>query len=409
MNLKKQYYSMDRDQFDDYLTSLKNDPETVRFFATRPDNTFFHTDNESVRLLLELHRQQMQFDQLVASLSSRKKDFISESLIIDEIKTTNATENIYSTRKDIFGLMNQVSSIKDRKIRSILQAYQSMNTADSQIRDLQSIRKLYDQMMDGAFESRADRPDGTIFRKDSVAISNGMKTVHKGFYPEAEIIRGMEEFLAVYQNPKMDIYLRLILSHFLFETIHPFYDGNGRFGRLLMSLELLNDQDTLSAYLISSSINRKKKEYYSALEEARKFHSFGCLNSYFTQIATLLADGIENANQRMEQCEKECQKWIQESRRRNLTKSEHKILEYLIEASCFSYYGTTNEKIMESCAVSKRTVISTIGKLRSENLLTDTKIGAFDYHKINGIEFMKADDEPDFAYRGRKMAAEGKN
>lgn len=66
-----------------------------------------------------------------------------------------------------------------------------------------------------------------------------------------------------------------------------------------------------------------------------------------------------------------------------MTKSEEKILKLISEASLFSCFGVSNEEIIKETNVSKRTLISTLNKLKKENLLVDTKIGKFDYHKVN--------------------------
>lgn len=59
--------------------------------------------------------------------------------------------------------------------------------------------------------------------------------------------------------------------HYQFETIHPFYDGNGRTGRIINILYLLlkNHLDTPILYL-SSYIIRNKAKYYKLLQEVRK-------------------------------------------------------------------------------------------------------------------------------------------
>lgn len=52
-----------------------------------------------------------------------KKNQLINTFIVEEIKTTNKIENIHSTRHDIFSLINNVNSVNDKHIKSILQAY----------------------------------------------------------------------------------------------------------------------------------------------------------------------------------------------------------------------------------------------------------------------------------------------
>jgi Fic family protein len=65
--------------------------------------------------------------------------------------------------------------------------------------------------------------------------------------------------------------VRISLAHVQFETIHPYLDGNGRIGRLLITL-LLEHWKLLSAPLLYLSLyfKRHRAEYYRLLGEVRK-------------------------------------------------------------------------------------------------------------------------------------------
>ena len=47
-----------------------------------------------------------------------------------------------------------------------------------------------------------------------------------------------------------------------------------------------------------------------------------------------------------------------------------------------SHIGVSNEEILKETQVSKRTLIYTLNKFKEKNILIDTKIGKFDYHKF---------------------------
>ena len=79
------------------------------------------------------------------------------------------------------------------------------------------------------------KEDRGIYRRVPVRI---MGAAHEPVQPYL-IIPKMEELLEQYKNSKEDIVTKLARFHIEFEGIHPFIDGNGRTGRLLVNLELM--------------------------------------------------------------------------------------------------------------------------------------------------------------------------
>ncbi len=90
-----------------------------------------------------------------------------------------------------------------------------------------------------------------------------------------------------------DVLVRAALVHYQFETIHPFLDGNGRVGRLLITLFLM-EKRMLSAPALSVSgfLKRNRAEYYDRLAEVRRTGNYEQWVKFFLQA---LAESAEDA------------------------------------------------------------------------------------------------------------------
>ncbi|MGT2681433.1 Fic family protein [Streptococcus porci] len=118
------------------------------------------------------------------------------------------------------------------------------------------------------------KEDRGIYRRVPVRI---MGAAHEPVQPYL-IIPKMEELLEQYENSKGDIVTKLARFHIEFESIHPFIDGNGRTGRLLVNLELMK-----AGYLPIDIKFTDRLKYYEAFDEYHVKHNISAMADMFAR------------------------------------------------------------------------------------------------------------------------------
>jgi Fic family protein len=115
-----------------------------------------------------------------------------------------------------------------------------------------------------------------------------------------DCMSGLERFLQA-EHEQMPVVIRAALAHVQFETIHPFLDGNGRVGRLLITF-LLCHAGILRQPLLYLSLYFKKNrdEYYSLLDRVRREGEWEAWLEFFLEGVRQTADGAVATARRLE-------------------------------------------------------------------------------------------------------------
>ena len=227
------------------------------------------------------------------------KDIIIK-ILSNELYKTNKIEGIETVKSEIYSSLKEDRKIskKSNKLNGIIKKYKDImekNFKDTQhIDSLSSFRKIYDEMFEDFEKSGNYKLDGKYFRKDTVKVINGLgKTIHIGINGEETIEKNMENLIQFMNRKDIPFLVKASISHFFFEYIHPFYDGNGRFGRYLLSLYLARKLDILTAFSVSYWISKNLDDYYKSFVEVEDVNNYGEITFFVENILKTIKSGQE--------------------------------------------------------------------------------------------------------------------
>ena len=163
---------------------------------------------------------------------------------------------------------------------------------------LRIIREIHARLMDGV---RGERQTPGEFRRRQNWIGAPGCTLEEATYippPASEMMAALHDLEAfLYQPPSLPPLLRLGMIHYQFEAIHPFLDGNGRVGRLLITL-LLCAWDLLPEPLLylSAYFQSHRQTYYDLLLATSREGAWDAWLSFFLRgIAAQARDAVARA------------------------------------------------------------------------------------------------------------------
>ena len=227
------------------------------------------------------------------------KDIIIK-ILSNELYKTNKIEGIETVKSEIYSSLKEDRKIskKSNKLNGIIKKYKDImekNFKDTQhIDSLSSFRKIYDEMFEDFEKSGNYKLYGKYFRKDTVKVINGLgNTIHIGVNGEAAIEKNIEDLIYFMNRKDIPFLVKASISHFFFEYIHPFYDGNGRFGRYLLSLYLARKLDILTAFSVSYWISKNLDDYYKSFVEVEDVNNYGEITFFVENILKTIKSGQE--------------------------------------------------------------------------------------------------------------------
>lgn len=337
-------------------------------------------DIESKDILRQVNRANRALAELkgIAATIPNETILIS-TLTLQEAKDSSEIENIVTTQDDLYkaeiDIEKQLITAATKEVLKYREALQrgfelvrkdSLLT-NSRIKDIQ----MHLEGNRAGFRSQA----GTTLKNSKGEI------VYIPPQSIDEIERSMANLEAFINHPAMcevDPLIKMAIIHHQFESIHPFYDGNGRTGRIINVLYLvINGLLDLPILYLSRYITQKKSQYYSLIQAIRDKGENNALE--WEEWILFILKGVEQTARDTIRLVRGISKLMQEYKQilRPLfgKNYKHELLNNL-----FYHPYTKIEFMQRDLMVQRKTASKYLNKMVDEGVLIVVKIGRENYY-----------------------------
>lgn len=219
-----------------------------------------------LRALVAAHRHLAELKGMARTIPN--EGLLVSTLSLQEAQSSSEIENIITTQDALYRYQVQPESV-DPASKEVAWYADGLNAGFREVRDsglltLNTILRVQAVLEGNGAGFR--RTPGTVLKNEQTG-----EVVYQPPSPEKvpELMSAWEKYL--HEDSRQDPLVRMAVAHHQFETIHPFYDGNGRTGRIINILFLVREGllDSPILYL-SRYISQTKPAYYAELQKVRE-------------------------------------------------------------------------------------------------------------------------------------------
>ncbi len=341
-------------------------------------------DEELVKLLIDANKQLVKLD--TASQLITNADLFVSMYVRKEALISSQIEGTQCTLDDV--LDPEVESNANLDVSDVINYVKATQYALKRLERLplccRLIREIHEILMENV--RGQDKTPGE-FRHSQNWIGPANCSLKDARYipPNVEDMQDAMSDLEKYinENTDYDPLIRVALIHYQFETIHPFLDGNGRIGRLLILLYLM-EQGLLAKPVIYISYFLKKNqiEYYDRISEVRRTGNFEQWIRFFLEaVSKAASDSLKSISRLSELHDKNIKKLPKTTRSKDNLRA---VFDYIEQYPIIDIKRTAKE-----LEISYNTAATAVKKLVELGILQETTNAArnrvFAYEEYLGI------------------------
>ena len=308
----------------------------------------------------------------IASTNPNKSILIN-TLCLQEAKDSSAIENIITTHDDLFKSelnLDGFNSLEAKEVQSYILAMK---------RGFEHVAKTGLLTNKTILEIQAVLENNNAgFRKlPGTALKNATtgQTIYTPPQDYNEILDLMSNLEKYINDPELhdcDPLIKMAIIHFQFESIHPFYDGNGRTGRITNILYLIiQGLQNLPVLYLSNYIIKNKQDYYRLLQNVRD-------ENIWEEWILFIIRGIEiTAKETIELITNIRDLMLNYKHR---LRNNYKFYSQDLLNNLFKHPYTKIEFVVNDLNISRLTAASYLNKLADDGMLKKEKMGTANYY-----------------------------
>lgn len=295
------------------------------------------------------------------------------TLGLQEAKDSSAIENIITTHDDLYKSelnLESVNSLEAKEVQNYTSALKKgfELVTENGLLTIKTILRI---------QAELEQNDAGFRKLPGTALKNAAtgETIYTPPQDPDEIRDLMANLERFINDPEMcdyDPLVKMAIIHYQFESIHPFYDGNGRTGRIINILFLIVSQlQTLPILYLSNYIIRHKTDYYRLLQEVREQESW-------EEWIMFMIEGIEQTSRETIELILNIRELMIDYKHK--LRNNYKFYSQDLLNNLFKHPYTKIEFVMNDLKVSRLTAANYLNKLAEDGLLKKAKLGVANYY-----------------------------
>ena len=295
------------------------------------------------------------------------KNILINAVTINEAKDSSEIENIITTHDELFKAMSQ-PNYQNPAAKEVVNYRTALWKGYEAIKDTQILTSnMMVEIQQNIEKNRAGirKLPGTVLKNE--ATGEVVYTPPSGEQEIMALLSNLERYMND-DHDGIDPLIKLAVIHHQFESIHPFYDGNGRTGRIINVLYLVLKEllDSPILYL-SQYIIRNKASYYRLLQEVRT-------KGAWEEWILFMLDGIESTAIETLKLIKRINTLVEQTAEDILSALPKIYSRELVDLLFFEFY-TKTIYIEKGLRISRKTAVTYLSALEESGFLTSERMG----------------------------------